>query len=53
MTRELFQKIYYKAHSWATDKAGTDPRCWGDLLADKFCELLEKEEQKKIAERTV
>jgi hypothetical protein len=43
MTREQFQKIYYKAHNWATEKVGSDPRCWGDLLADKFCELLAKQ----------
>lgn len=42
MTREQFQKIYYKAHNWATDKVGSDPRCWGDLLADRFCELYSK-----------
>jgi hypothetical protein len=43
MTREQFQKHYYKAHNYATDKVGTDSRCWGDLLADRFCELLAKD----------
>lgn len=42
MNRDEFQKFYIKAWSYATDKVGSDPRCWMDILADKFCELQSK-----------
>ena len=50
MDKELFLKIYVKACNYATDKVGTDPRCWHDILADKFLSLLEVEQIKKLKE---